>query len=214
MRLFPGALLALWLAPSAASAIEPNDPSLAMRSERRGGVVIGLSGGAGLAGSSGYPNSATKIDDPAFYSSSNLMVGSGTSVFIMGALTDYLSFGLWLGQAHFDSSRWRSTGGGGGFRIEVFPFVVLVPKLGDLGVFTQLGIGSTTLRTKLPGDYPEADGAQSFLGAGVFYEWPLFKMLGGHIAGGPSLEYDVITTPSIERHGALLGLRAAYYGGL
>jgi hypothetical protein len=103
---------------------------------------------------------------------------------------------------------------GGGFRIEAFPLLPLVPKLGDLALFTQLGIGSTTLHTKLPGNYPDADGAQSFLGVGTFYEWSFFKALGGHVAGGPSLEYDVITTPSIERHGGLLSFRIAYYGGL
>jgi hypothetical protein len=200
--------------PALARAVEPNDPSLATRSERRGGVVLGLSGSAGVAGSSGYPNSATKIGDPAYYSSSDLMVGGGTTLFLMGALTDYLNFGLWFGNARFDSEHWRSTGLGGGFRIEAFPLVSLYPKLGDLGVMTQLGIGSTTLRTKLPGNYPDADGAQSFLSIGVFYEWPLFKGLGGHFAGGPSLEYDVITTPSIERHAALLGFRAVYYGCL
>jgi hypothetical protein len=204
----------LALVPAAARAIEPNDPSLATPSERRGGVVLGLSAGAGLAGSSGYPNGASKIGDPAFYSSSDLMTGSGNSLFIMGALTDYLNFGLFFGQARFASARWHSTGVAGGFRLEVFPLLSLVPKLGDLALFTQLGIGSTTLHTKLAGDYPDADGAQSFLSAGVFYEWSLFKALGGHVSGGPSIEYDVTTTPSIERHGALLGLRAAFYGGL
>jgi len=202
------------LLPAVARAIEPNDPSLATPSERRGGVVLGLSAGGGIAGSSGYPNGASKIGDPAFYSSSDLMAGGGSSLFVMGALTDYLNFGLWFGQARFASSRWQSTGVGGGFRIEAFPLLSLVPILADLAVFTQLGIGSTTLHTKLPGNYPDADGAQSYLGAGAFYEWSLFKALGGHVSGGPSIEYDVITTPSIERHGALLGLRAAFYGGL
>jgi hypothetical protein len=136
------------------------------------------------------------------------------SLFLMGALTDYLNFGLWFGNARYASAHWRSTGLGGGFRIEAFPLISLFPKLGDLAVFTQLGIGSTTLHTKLPGNYPDADGAQSYLSIGAFYEWSLFKALGGHIAGGPSIEYDVITTPSIERHAAVAGLRVAYYGGL
>src|SRR5262247_3119094 len=92
--------------PLAARAIEANDPSLVTPSVRRGGVVLGLSAGAGLAGSSGYPNSATKIDDPAFYSSSDLMVGSAFSLFLMGALTDYLNFGLWFGNARYASAHW------------------------------------------------------------------------------------------------------------
>src|SRR5262245_29673453 len=100
----------LTLLSASARAIEPNDPSLATPSERRGGVVLGLATGAGIAGSSGYPNSATKVGDPAFYSSSDLMAGTGSSLFIMGALTDYLNFGIFFGQARYASSHWQSTG--------------------------------------------------------------------------------------------------------
>jgi len=196
-----------------AVAAEATATSLDSSNERRAGVVVGVNLGYGLAGSSGYPNSATKIDVPAFYSSSDLMSGGGGSLFVMGALTDYVSFGLWFGSATYESSDWRSTGYGVGFRVEAFPLYKLVPSLADLGVYTQLGIGSTTLTTKLPGNYPGADGAQSFLGAGAFYELLTPKLLGGHLAAGPSLEYDVITSRATERHGALAGARIVFYGG-
>jgi hypothetical protein len=201
------------LAPAVARAADVPATTLDAPNDRRAGVVLGVSAGVGLAGSSGYPNSATKIDVPAFYSSSDLMSGGGGAIFVMGALSDYVSFGLWFGSATFESADWRSTGYGVGFRIEAFPLGGLVPKLADLGAFTQLGLGSTTLRTKLPGNYPSADGAQSFLGAGLFYEALTPKLLGGHIAVGPSVEYDVITSPAVERHGALAGVRAVFYGG-
>jgi hypothetical protein len=84
----------------------------------------------------------------------------------------------------------------------------------NLGVYTQLGVGATKLHAKIPGDFPDADGAQSFLGIGAFHEWPIAKVLGGHIAGGPTFEYDVITSRPIERHGAMLGARIAFYGGI
>ncbi len=204
---------AVTLVPRVANAAEEPATSLDAPNDRRAGVVLGMSGGFGVAGSSGYPNGATKIGDPAFYSSSDLMTGSGGSFFVMGALTDYVNFGLWFGGGTYQSSTWRSSGGGGGFRVEAFPLLRLVPALADLGVFTQLGIGATTLHVKVPGNYPDADGAQSFIGAGVFYEWSLVKLLGGHLATGPALEYDVTTSRSIERHGALLGGRFVFYGG-
>jgi hypothetical protein len=189
-------------------------PGMDAPNERRAGVVVGLGFGGGIAAASGYPNAATQIGQPDAYSASNLMLGRGTTFYVMGALTDYLNFGLWFGTATFDSSRWHSTGGGGGFRVEAFPLYRLVPKLSDLAVFTQLGVGSTTLRTKLAGNYPDADGVQSFLGIGVLHEFSLTKLFGGHIALAPTLEYDVITARSIERHGALLGARLAFYGGI
>lgn len=201
------------LLPAVASAAEESAATLQAPHERRAGVVVGMSFGAGLGGASGYPNSATKIGDSAFYSASDLMTGLGNSIFVMGALSDYVSFGMWFGSASFDSAHWHSSGVGGGFRVEAFPLYQLVPKLADLGVFSQLGIGSTTLRTKLPGNYPTADGAQSYLGAGAFFEAWNPKVFGGHFALGPTIEYDVITARAIERHGALAGLRVVFYGG-
>ena len=207
-------VLAALALPRVSLAAEEPAAVLDKPAERRAGLVLGMQGGFGLAGSSGFPNKATLINDPAFYSSSDLMIGSGGSFLVMGALTDYLSFGIWLGGGSYQSATWRSSGGGGGFRVEAFPLYGVFPKLRDLGVFTQLGVGSATLETKLPGKYPTADGAQSCIGAGVFYEFSLFKLIGGHVATGPSLEYDAIFARSIERHSALLGGRFIFYGGI
>jgi hypothetical protein len=182
--------------------------------ERRSGVVLGTAIGYGLAGASGYPNNGTLIGSPAYYSSSTLMSGVNTSVFLMGALTDYLNFGVTLGGGTAQSKTWRSTSFAAGFRVEVFPLYGIYPKLRDLGVFTQLGFGRATLITKLPGNYPSASGSQSFVSAGAFYELSLVKLLGGHLAAGPSLEYDVINAASIERHGAVLSGRFVFYGGM
>lgn len=176
---------------------------------RRGGVLFGIDAMGGLASSAGYPNDISKLDDPRFYSASGLMTGTGWSMFLMGALADYVSFGFWFGVARFGNHHWSSSGGGGGFKVDAFPLVSLVPALADLGLTARFGIGSTQLHTTVPGNYPEADGVQSYLGAGAFYEWRLF----GHVVAGPELEYDAIFSRSIERHGAMIGLRLAVYGG-
>jgi hypothetical protein len=179
--------------------------------ERRAGVVLGLTFGVGLGSSSGYPNDSTLIGDPADYSASGLMAGSGGSAFVMGALSDYLNFGFWFGSTTLQNSKWHSTGEGGGFRVEMFPLFGLGRGFRDLGAFAEFGIGATGLDPKSTGVISK--GLESFLGAGVFYEFWLFHGLGGHFALGPSLEYDAIVTESMERHGALLGARFLWYGG-
>lgn len=187
------------------------DPTLRpVKAERRSGLTLGASGGIALAGASGYPNNARMIDDPAFYSSSPLLVGWSSSYFLMGAFNDYVSFGPMFTIATFESDAWKSTGWGAGFRGEVFPLVKLVPMLADAAIYGQVGFGVTELRAK--GPYPSADGSQSFLGIGIHHEWRLARLLGGHAALGPYVEYDAIRAPSAERHWATAGLRVVWYG--
>ena len=194
-----------------------NDPTLrSTPSERRNGVVLGASFGAGLAGASGYPNNARLINDPDYFSSSPLLVGWSSSYFLMGALTDYLSFGPLLSIATFESDKWKSTGWAIGFRGEVFPLIGVAKKTGldwlaDTAAYAQLGFGTTELRAK--GPFPTADGSQSFLSGGVHQEFRLFRMLGGHAAAGPYVEYSAIRADAAERHWASVGLRLAWYGG-
>src|SRR5579863_363301 len=126
-----GSALALYaaLAPGAARAdqmtatAEAGDPVFRpLVHERRGGLVLGVAPGIGFAGSSGYPNDPSLIGRSDYYSSSPLLVGSTASYFLMGALTDYVSFGPMLNLAHFSDSKWTSDGFGIGFRLEFFPF--------------------------------------------------------------------------------------------
>ncbi len=180
--------------------------------ERRSGVVLGFGMGLGLAGASGYPNAATKIGDPAYYDGSDVMGGGGGSIFGMGALTDWLNFGFFYARANFRSGQWSTYGGGGGVRVELFPLYRVYPRLRDLGVYGQFGIGTDTL-TPTSGNREASSGTQSFLGAGVFYELFLGTGLGGHFAAGPMFEYDVETTQSNARQCALLGGRVALYTG-
>jgi hypothetical protein len=188
------------------------DPTLNTATTRRSGLVLGTSLGVGVAGASGYPNNANFIDNGNFFSSSGFMFGRAYEFMLMGALSDYLNFGLWFQTSSYENSDWRSNGYGLGFRVEAFPLVGAVPALRDLGVFGHFGLGHATLDAKAPG-YPSDDGTQSFLGAGIFHEWCLLRILGGHFALGPSLEYDDIYSRSIDRHGLLATVRLVFYGG-
>ncbi|HVH48091.1 MAG TPA: hypothetical protein VM925_37415 [Labilithrix sp.] len=206
------ALLVAFEARAETAAPGAEDPLLrSVSAERRNGLTVGVAAGPALAGASGYPNSAKLIGNPDFHASSPLLGGWSSSYFLMGALSDYLSFGPMVTIATFESDKWKSTGFGGGFRAEVFPLVSVLPALADLAVYGQAGIGATELRAK--GPYPTADGVQSFLGIGLHHEWRLARLLGGHAAAGPYIEYDAIWAPSIERHWATAGLRLAWYGG-
>jgi hypothetical protein len=89
--------------------------------------------------------------------------------------------------------------------------VKLLPALADTAAFAQLGFGTTELQAK--GPYPTADGSQSFFGIGAHHEFRLAKLLGGHAALGPSVEYDLIRAQTAERHWLTVGLRVAWYGG-
>jgi hypothetical protein len=188
------------------------NPALDKPAERRSGLVLGLMGGFGLGGASGYPNNANVIDNPDYYSASGWMTASGGSFLLMGALADYLNFGIFFGGGSSNNTDWHTTGGGVGLRVEAFPLYSLVPALRDLGVETQFGIGSAKLNAKFRAN-TGADGAESLLGVGVFYEWSILKLFGGHIATGPSLEYNALVTRGIDWHWALLGGRFVFYGG-
>jgi hypothetical protein len=178
----------------------------------RSGVMFGLSFGGGVVGASGYPNDVSRIGDPAFYSASGFMYGTSESVLVLGALTDYLSFGFWFTRANDANKGWTSTGEGGGLRVEVFPFAVLFPRLAGLGAAAQFGLGSGKLTSKTPG-LPNAEGTSSFAGVGAFYEWTFWQFGHGHFAAGPVLEYDAIWSQPFERHGLVASARLVFYAG-
>jgi len=183
------------------------------KSRLRDGVVLGGSLQGGLAGASGYPNDPKAIDNPDFYSASNLMYGFVVTPTLMGALTDWLNFGFMANIANHQSSNWESFGVGVGIRLEVFPlYTRMVSKAKNFGLFGQGGIGVSKLHAKA-GGYPDADAAQSYLGAGAFYEWSLFSILGGHVAAGPIAQWDSVFSRDFERHGVNVGLRTVWYGG-
>lgn len=179
--------------------------------QRRNGAVLGAVGGLAFAGSSGYPNDVKLLDNPSFYSESPLMVGYSTSLFVLGALSDYVNFGPVFTTANFESAQWKSTGFGLGFRGEVFPFVSLLPALADTAAFAQIGFGTTELRAK--GNFPTAEGTQSMLGLGVHHEFRLGALLGGHATVGPEVEWNLIDSQTASRQWVTTGVRVVWYGG-
>ncbi|MBX3227512.1 MAG: hypothetical protein KIT84_14245 [Labilithrix sp.] len=177
--------------------------------ERRGGLVVGAAGGLGLIGASGYPNNAKFYNDRDYYSETPLLVGWSTSFFAMLALTDWVSVGPSFTISEADTAQWKSTALAGGLRAEFFPLVHAVPRLADLAIYGQVGVGAVALRAH--GPYPTSDGVQSFVGVGVHHEWRFVDFLGAHASVGPYLEYDAVRSEPSDRNWLSLGLRVALY---
>jgi hypothetical protein len=192
---------------------QPTSADLDRPHELRSGIVIGFDAGIGIAEASGYPNDINHIGDSSYYSATSAMLGGGGGMFVMGALADWVNFGFWFGIVRGGNGDFKTTGRGIGFRVETFPLYKLFPALSGLGVMGRFGIGSATIDTKLPGNYPQADGSQSYVGVGVFHEWKVLRMLGGHLSLGPTVDFDAIFSTSIEWHGTTVGGRIAFYGG-
>jgi hypothetical protein len=209
-------MLSIVLAATAAAATavptgdRPVTADLDAPAKVRSGLVLGASLGVGVGAASGYPNDSTKIGDPRYYSASGAMLGTSETVVLMGALADYLTFGFWFNHAAYGAGDFHSTGDAGGLRLEVFPLTVLYPGLAGLGLLGEFGIGQARLTS--PGA-PTAEGTQSFVGAGAFYEWRFGRFLGGHFAAGPSLEYDAMWSSPFGRQGLVAAARLVFYGG-
>jgi hypothetical protein len=178
----------------------------------RSGVVVGGSVGVGLGQAAGYPNNVQDIGNPQKHSASGWLPGTSETLFVLGALTDYLSFGFWYSTAAFQDSDQHSSRWGVGLRVETFPLVRLYPRLEGLGGFASFGLGGGNLTTAQPG-VPQAEGTQSFIGLGTFYEWAIGHVLGGHFAFGPSVEYDAVWSRPFEHNGLLASARVVFYGG-
>jgi len=206
----------VFAAPPAATAVatgeRPEAAELDQAPKLRNGIVWGVSLGAGLGTSRGYPNNSQQIGDARYHSSSDWLPGTSQTLHVMGALTDYLNFGFWFAGANFRGHNQHASHVGVGLRVEAFPLIALVPRLQGLGFFSQFGLGAGRLTTRSAA-VPDAVGTQSFIGVGAFYEWSFAHVLGGHFGVGPSLEYDAVWSQPFEQHGLLACARFVFYGG-
>lgn len=179
--------------------------------EHRSGVVFGVALGIGTLDVSGYPNSASALGDPRKYHSSGAILGGGQRIFLMGALADTFNFGVWVGGLTGENATTKVATTTGGFRVEAFPLYHVSPKLRDLGLVAQLGVGHA-VADKKDGSL-SVDGTESMLGAGVLYELARPRFIGLRVTPGLFAEYQYVSSASIDSHGVIVGARIAFYGG-
>lgn len=188
------------------------EPNIDTPPKCRCGLMLGLASGVGFGAGSGYPNNATQIDKPEFYSASGLLGGASHTLLVGGAISDYVNVLGFYNSSSFQSASWKSSGGGVGLRLEGYPLLSLSRALSALSVFGQFGIGFSELRYKKDA-LPKAEGSESLVGVGASYEFRIAKLFSGHMAVGPTVEYNLTFTRSFQRDTGVFGLRLVAYGG-
>jgi hypothetical protein len=183
--------------------------------ERRSGIVFGTMFGFGVGSASGTPNSANDLNDPNYYTASGPAFGSDFSLFLMGALADPISVGFFFAGVGFSNKDVQTSGSAFGLRVDLFPLACkcVKPFFRDIGLASQFGIGGMKMTPKNNVNATLANGTQSFIGEGIFYDAKVVRVLGGHLSMGPELDYTVITSTAAEQHGATISLRIAFNGG-
>jgi hypothetical protein len=180
--------------------------------EHRGGFAVGVGVGVGVGASDGYPNDSAKIGRPAFHQNGGTGFGLGSTIWIGGALSDWLSFGLGFGYSNILASGTSSGAPYGSFHTDIYPLYGLGGTgarrvFRDLGALFEFGLGfPKTLRTK--DDATLIDGAgSSYLFGGIAWEgisaWKL-RM-------GPYVGVHYMFSDSIRRPLGLAGFRLTLY---
>lgn len=179
------------------------------KAEHRSGFAIGLTVGAGLGASNGFPSDAKKIGRAKYYTESGLGAGTASGIWLGGALADWLNFGFGFGFSQIFRGDSTSPAPIGFFHGDVYPLYPLKGLWRDLGATFDFGLGfPKTVDSKTEETLIDGAGA-SFIFTGVFFEpikvWKL-RM-------GPLVGAHYLFSQSIRRPIALAGFRLTLYTG-
>lgn len=180
------------------------------KATRRSGFLVGLTIGAGVTSIAGYPNDAKLIGKASAYTETGARPGGMGLLWLGGAITDYLNFGVGFGggQLFFPGAGDKAQSFSLSFRAEVFPLFPLGGKLRDLGIFFEGGTGPVSVADK--DDKKLVDGALcSYFGGGAFYE--AFRLW--RFAMGPVLAGNYMWSSTARRPGLFIGFRTVLYTG-
>ena len=177
------------------------------KATRRSDVMLELRLAPALGWSRGYPNEASKLDDPAYLSNTHAALGSNYGFWIGGALRDWFSFALGAEMVGLKRNTLSASGTEFTLRTEIYPAWSLGCAWRDLGIAFDFGIGSMKMDRN---GSPSADGgAVGVAGFEVFHE----SLRGGGFGLGPALGYQQIFSQSLTANVIYLGLRTAFYTG-
>lgn len=172
---------------------------------------MGMTMGFGPSQASGFENSVASISDPSNRVDTGLELGSSFSIWLGGAIRDWLSVGVGI------ASTTTLTGNPMGFNpalilhVEGFPLFMRGGTWQDLGIAIDGGLGTGTIvdRNQSGGQKPLAEGgSMSTVGATIFYEPLRFW----HFSAGPSLSYTHAFSQSMNADRVILGFRLSLYG--
>lgn len=195
----------LW--PTAVAAQEGADETnYAPPVERRSGFSIGLGAGLGVGSFTGYPNEVEKIDNSEYRSSTGLAPASGYSIWLGGALRDWLTVAVGLFTSGGGNEETVGAAGAFGMHIEAFPLYGLGGAFRDLGLVSEFGAGGGALQDG-DGEETANGGNMSFVGIGAFFEpWQFWQM-----SHGPMLMYKTQFSDTMNGNAVFGGWRLAFY---
>jgi hypothetical protein len=177
---------------------------------RRSGFTVGLSVGIGLGMAAGYPNDVKKIGRERYYAEVPMGPGGALTLWLGGALTDWLVFAAGLTGSGLSSDDKTAGFTAFTFRTEAFPLFGLGGIYRELGVGIEAGTGGGTIT---PTDDPETiladSSAASRLGIGVFYD----GLRAWRFSMGPFLSTDYAWSETMRRGEVVAGWRTVLYAG-
>jgi hypothetical protein len=188
----------------------PDDPVMRpVTAERRTVLAMGISIGASLGSTAGFPNDPTKIGLISNYTDSGIGAGFGARAWAGFALRDFLVFGGSIGAFGFDAGKQVSFLGAVGFHTEIFPLYSLGGTFREAGLALETGIGTGIVTPDEDTSKLLVDGGvTSSIGLSAFYEG--FRV-GPKLSMGPYLAYDYLWSSSLRGGAFVLGWRTALY---
>jgi hypothetical protein len=211
-----GAALAAEPVPAASAAAKPETPAWETEAAtRRAGFSLGVLIGGAAGQITGYPNDVNKRGKTQFYADTGAALGGNLTLWLGGALTDWLVFGAGLSGTMATGNGILVQGLTFAFHTEIFPLFSLGGIWQEIGVGFDTGVGNFTgeLENKPAGDAgkligPVMDsGAASRFAASVFYDGLRLSK----ISAGPFVSFDYSWSPTMERPLVVIGLRSALY---
>ena len=202
-------------APAAPAAPAEEKPAWETApSLRRAGFTVGVSFGGSLGNVTGFPADIRKRTAD-FRADTGAGFGGGATLWLGGALTDWLVFGAGLGAARTQGNGTVVQGFTFVFHTEVFPLFSLGGVFQELGFGLDTGAGSFTgeVENKPAGDAGKLiapvieSGAASRVGASIFYDGlRLWK-----VSTGPFVAFDYTWSATLNQPLFMIGLRTALY---
>ena len=202
------ASISAFVAPTAMAQESDWDGNYDVESTRRSDFTFGAALGMSIGDATGSPNDISKIDDPTYEASTGATMGGGMSLWVGGALRDWMVFAIGMQGSSLKSPGTEAKGGALFFRVESYPLFWKGGVWENVALTADFGAGGQQL---LRGTEVVADGgSMSFIAVGVSYE--AFRW-GDHVSAGPTLQYQTLFSQSMTTQTGFLGFRMAFYGG-
>jgi hypothetical protein len=190
-------LLALVCVSSAARAEEPPARSWVFLADAQ----------TSLAFASGYPSDVQKIGDPLFLTTTGASFGGGTTLAALASLHPRVAFGVFGSCGLALNGTYRTSGAGGGLRVELLPFSD--GWFAPVGFHSSFGVGNASAERR-DGVGDAAGTTQSLVAVGAFRESTLIQFEGSRLTWGPTAGYSAVFSRDFARHSVDLGLRLAW----